>query len=193
MHLVVRLSEYLWRPLTSSEEDTAFVLRLRASPSAQAAFLGLITREDHMRFLKLAAEREEINWIIQKAGVPVGQSAIYRIDRKNRRADAGRVSVTVPEVYVLNNVVSMYVIFEVLKLNKMCGEVLTTNTVCTSWGERFGFQKEGTLREHVLKDGVPWDLEVYGLLASEWERLKPDVFARFGEPEVSRHGGEDGW
>jgi RimJ/RimL family protein N-acetyltransferase len=194
MQLAVRLGDYLWRPLTASEEDTDFVLGLRNAPAAQAAFFsGQITRADHLRFFHLAEERGELNWVIEKGGERVGVSGIYRIDRKNRRAEGGRIAVTVPEVHLLNTVVSMYVVFEVLRFNKLCGEGLASNTASNRSLERVGFTREGLLREHVLKDEAPCDVYVYGMLAGDWLKIRPGIFSQFGEPKVLGHVAEDVW
>ena len=191
MRLWARLSGYLWRPLTAAEDDTEFILRLRNSPQARAAFFtDRVTRDDHLRFLKRAEERDEINWIVERGGERVGASGIFNFDWKNRRA-MGRVAVAVPEVHLLNSVVSLYVVFEQLGLNKLYGEALASNTVSNLSLERLGGVKEGVLREHVFVGGEPQDVCCYSLLASEWRRLKPAILARFGTPEVTRHADED--
>jgi RimJ/RimL family protein N-acetyltransferase len=191
VRISVRLGGFLWRPLTAADDDTEFVLRLRNSPQAQAAFFTeTITREDHLRFLKRAEERGEINWIVEKGGERVGSSGLFNIDWKNRRA-MGRVAVVLPEVHLLNSVVSMHVAFELLGLNKLYGEALVSNEVSNLSLERLGGVKEGILREHVIVGGVPRDVVCYGMLASEWQRIKPALVARFGHPEISRHADED--
>lgn len=193
MQIAVKLSGYLWRPLTSSEEDTAFVLQVRNSPHARAAFFTtVITREDHLRFLKSAEAHGDINWIIEKDEERVGTAGIYHLDHKNRRAEGGRIAVTVPEAHFLNSFVTCYVVFEVLKLNKLYGEALATNTVSNKSMERLGLVQEGVLREHVFVEGVARDVCVYGLLASEWKKLGQGLMARFGKPEVAQFS-EDLW
>jgi UDP-4-amino-4,6-dideoxy-N-acetyl-beta-L-altrosamine N-acetyltransferase len=191
IRISVQLSGYLWRPLTASEDDTDFVLRVRNTPQARAAFFEpVVTREDHLRFLRRAEERDEINWIVERGGERVGATGIYNIDRKHRRAMA-RVAVTAPEVHLLNSVVSMHVVFEVLGLNKLHGEALVSNAVSNMSLERLGTVKEGVLREHVFVNGEPRDVYCYGLLASDWRRLKAGIVARFGEPKVSHCDADD--
>jgi RimJ/RimL family protein N-acetyltransferase len=190
-HIWVRLGGYLWRPLTAAKEDSDFVVRVRNTPQAQAAFFTpSITLEDHLRFLKRAEEQGEVNWVVEKEGERVGTSGIFNIDWKNRRA-MGRIVVTVPDVHLLNTVVSMHVVFDVLGLNKLYGEALASNTVSNLSLERLGGVKEGVLREHVVVNGVPRDVSCYGVLASDWRRIKPGIIARFGEPEISRHTADE--
>src|SRR6516162_1565702 len=112
MKVAVRLMGFVWRPLTDSEEDTEYVLRMRNAPIAQeAVFTPHITREEHLRFVRAPERDEEINWIIEKGGERVGASGIYRVDRKNRRAEAGRVVVAESALYLFNLYVSCYVVF----------------------------------------------------------------------------------
>lgn len=192
MRLTVRLAGYVWRPLTDSDEDTDFIVNMRNRPEAQAVFYTkTITREDHHRFFKLTEERDEINWIIEKDGKRVGACGIFRFDWKNRRAESGRLVMALPELYLLSFVVMHEVVFEHLKLNKSCGETLTTNTVINRALDRVGVVREGVLREHVHIDGVLRDVCIYGTLASDWKKSRPGIIAQCGEPQVIRHTEED--
>ena len=189
MEVTVRLAEYLWRPLTASSDDTDFVVSQRQSQLAHEAFFsGRITREDHQRFLKLAAQRDEINWIIERRGERVGASGIFHLDRQNRRAEGGRIVMTLPELYLMNMLVTHYVAFEFLGLNKVCGETMATNTAVNRALERAGVTQEGVLREHAFKDGTAVDVYVWGVLARDWPLLKRRFAPQFGEPSILLHG-----
>jgi RimJ/RimL family protein N-acetyltransferase len=188
MKVAVRLMGYLWRPLTDSEEDTEFVLKMRNSPSAQEGFFTPhVSREEHMHFLRAPEREEEINWIIEKDSERVGASGIYRVDRKNRRAESGRIVAKEAPVFAFNVFVSSYVVFEYLGLNKMVGDALASNSVVNWALQSIGGAKEGLLREHVFKDGVFKDVYLYGTLASDWKRMKSSLIAQFGEPRIIRH------
>lgn len=189
MHLTVALGQHVWRPLTPSDADTDFVLAMRNDPRAQSAFFkGGTTREEHLRFLRLAEERDEVNWIIESEGRRVGAAGIWQIDRAHRRAMAGRVMVTRSELYILNLVVSSYVVLDHLGLNKLVGDTLSTNAIVSKALERLGGVTEGTLREHVVKDGAVLDVCLFGLLAREWRQMRPSVFAQFGTPVIVAEG-----
>ncbi len=187
MEVVVRLADYLWRPLTDSDEDTEFVLSLRNSPAAQASFgTRTISRDQHRYFMNRAEADDEINWIIQKRGERVGQFGIFHIDRKNRKAEGGRLVATSPELFVPAAFVCWYVAFEHLGLNRVYGEILAHNTVvCQAW-ERLGIVKEGVSRQHMIIDGIPTDVCLYGTLASDWQEIKPRLIAQYGEPQIVR-------
>lgn len=194
MDVSVRLGDYLCRPLTASEADTAFILNLRNSAAAQAAFFTTsITRDDHLRFLRAAQDRDEINWIVEKLGEAVGTGGIYRIDRKNGHAEFGRLVAMSADVHLATAFVAMNVVFEHLGLHKLVADALETNTVSNRMGERIGFVREGLLREHVLKDGVRRDVVLFGMLAADWQRAKLALGKQFGEPRIIRHAEVAAW
>jgi hypothetical protein len=190
MQLTVRLADYLWRPLTDAEEDTAFVLRMRNSTAAQGAFFTpQISREDHLRFLRSSSRDEEFNWIIEQSGERLGASGLYHLDRKNRRIEAGRVVTLVPQLYSFNLLVSCFVAFEHLQLNKLVGDALASNAVVARALERVGVEREGVLREHIFKDGQFHDVLLFGILAPTWRGMRPPLFELYGQPRILPHDG----
>lgn len=59
--------------------------------------------------------------------------------------------------------------FHELNLHRICLTVFDYNTAAITLYERLGFQREGTFREHLLRDGQRHDMYLYGLLRREWE------------------------
>jgi RimJ/RimL family protein N-acetyltransferase len=145
-----------------------------------------ISRDEHLRFLKLAEERGEINWIAEKGGERIGFAGIYDLDHKNRRTEIGRFAGMAPDVHLLNVFVTAYAAFEVLNVNKICFHAPTRDVVSNKAIERFGAVKEAVLREETISDATFCDVSVYGLLASEWQTIKAGQVARLGQPEVIR-------
>jgi ribosomal-protein-alanine N-acetyltransferase len=58
--------------------------------------------------------------------------------------------------------------FEKMNLHRIEAFIGPTNTPSLKLVQRFGFTKEGTLREHYYKDGVAEDSVVYSLLKHEF-------------------------
>lgn len=58
--------------------------------------------------------------------------------------------------------------FDTLDLNRVQAETDTRNAGSARVLEKLGFQREGTLREDCVVDGVVSDSWVYGLLRREW-------------------------
>lgn len=58
--------------------------------------------------------------------------------------------------------------FEDIRLNRIFAGVFTGNPASEQVLKKIGFQHEGTLRQHFLKNGRYLDDECYGILASDW-------------------------
>src|SRR5439155_4899305 len=128
MRVVVKLKEYLWRPLTDSDADTAFALDLRNTERFRKMFYsGEVTPEMHRKFVERGHERGEINWLVERAGEQVGVAAIYNIDRANRKAELGRIVSLDPRMFHLTSVVWGVVGMDLLGLNKAYMETLECN------------------------------------------------------------------
>lgn len=56
---------------------------------------------------------------------------------------------------------------EHLDLNRVFATALTRNPASSRVMEKIGLLREGTLRQHVVKDGVPEDLVFYGLVRGQ--------------------------
>ena len=61
--------------------------------------------------------------------------------------------------------------FEVLKLHKVCGQVLISNRASLAFHARLGFVKEGVLREQCFVNGVYLSMICFGLITKEWGEL----------------------
>lgn len=58
--------------------------------------------------------------------------------------------------------------FETLSLHRVSAETFEYHTAWRDLVEGMGFQKEGTVREYLRRDGEYWDKEIYGLLEREY-------------------------
>ncbi len=58
--------------------------------------------------------------------------------------------------------------FEQLGLNRISAEHFTRNPASGRVMQKLGMKHEGTLRQHVLRWDEFHDVEVYGILKSEW-------------------------
>jgi len=59
--------------------------------------------------------------------------------------------------------------YDALPLNRVQSEADTRNPASARVLEKLGFEREGTLRENCVVDGVVSDSWVYGLLRRDWE------------------------
>ncbi|MBI1256462.1 MAG: GNAT family N-acetyltransferase [Chloroflexi bacterium] len=59
--------------------------------------------------------------------------------------------------------------FAELKLNRIYASYFTHNPASRRVMEKAGMTYEGTLRQHIIRDGAAYDLGYCGILRSEWE------------------------
>ena len=60
--------------------------------------------------------------------------------------------------------------FDELNLHRIQLTVFSYNERAIALYEKLGFQREGVYREHIHRDGKRYDMYLYGLLRSEWEK-----------------------
>ena len=142
-------------------------------------------KEQHEWIKKVLADSSHKYWIVTYGKDDVGLLSINPIDLINSRC-WWHFYIASPEYrgrgigHYCEYFLIRYV-FEELGLNKICGEVLSTNDVILGIHWSFGFQKEGTLRRHVKKRGEFVDVVVIGMLREEWEHNKPAIERRLRE------------
>ncbi|MEI7200955.1 UDP-4-amino-4,6-dideoxy-N-acetyl-beta-L-altrosamine N-acetyltransferase [Pectobacterium parvum] len=68
--------------------------------------------------------------------------------------------------------------FEKLNLNKLSCEVLDYNISVVNLHKKFGFVQEGLFRDHHLYDNEYHDIYRLGIMKSEWEEKKLEMFKR---------------
>jgi RimJ/RimL family protein N-acetyltransferase len=59
--------------------------------------------------------------------------------------------------------------FQELNLQRVQLTVFSYNQRAIGLYEKLGFQREGVYREHLQRDGVRYDMYLYGILRREWE------------------------
>jgi UDP-4-amino-4,6-dideoxy-N-acetyl-beta-L-altrosamine N-acetyltransferase len=136
------------------------------SPEEHAAWFSRVLKDSTCKY-----------WVITCDGEDVGVAYLYAIDRTNRRCYWGFYVVspnvrgksvgTCVEYAVLNYV------FDELKLEKLCCEVLAFNKGVVEMHRRFGFAQEGLLRKHIWKRDVFQDVVCLAMLREEWVAARP--------------------
>jgi UDP-4-amino-4,6-dideoxy-N-acetyl-beta-L-altrosamine N-acetyltransferase len=133
----------------------------------------VISEHEHARWFGNAInDPARSYWIIELDGNPVGLANLYDISESHRRAYwafylaspevRGKGVGSFAERFVINHA------FEVLDLEKLCCEVLATNAAVVKMHQRYGFQVDGTLRQHVVKHGARVDVVTMSLLREDW-------------------------
>jgi UDP-4-amino-4,6-dideoxy-N-acetyl-beta-L-altrosamine N-acetyltransferase len=121
-------------------------------------------------------------WIIVCDGEDVGLAWLFDIDRHNLRCYWG-FYIASPNVRgkgagsVVEYSVLRYV-FDELRLNKLCGEVLDFNQAVVNMHKSFGFVQEGYFRKHIFKGNEMHDIFCIGMTREDWEAGKPEIEKR---------------
>jgi UDP-4-amino-4,6-dideoxy-N-acetyl-beta-L-altrosamine N-acetyltransferase len=133
----------------------------------------VISEPEHARWFGTALnDPSRRYWIIELDGTPVGLANMYDINEHHKRAYwafylaspevRGRGVGSFAERFVIRHC------FEELGLEKLCCEVLATNAAVVRMHQRYGFQVDGTLRGHVIKNGERVDVVAMSLLREDW-------------------------
>jgi len=126
----------------------------------------ILTSADEMKKVKTIEPKDddEYPWIIGYAGLtkihPVNRTAefgIYLAPEYQRKGFGKDALMTLLRYG-----------FEELNLNRIWAEVYAGNDALKLY-QRIGFKQEGTLHEHVFKDGSYIDSYMIGLLRTEWD------------------------
>jgi ribosomal-protein-alanine N-acetyltransferase len=107
----------------------------------------------------------------QQAGQLVGQVALYRFDRQNRRCDVGYALARAHwgRGYLGEGLGAMLEHgFGALGLNRVEADVDPRNAASAKTLERLGFKMEGLMPERWIVGGEVCDTAFYGLLKSGW-------------------------
>lgn len=142
-----------------------------------------ISEDEHERwFAGVHSDPTRMYWIILLGIHPVGLVYLHDLDRANRRTQwgfyIGSTSARGKGVGTLVEYAVLDFVFEELKFNKLCGEVLSHNKAVLKLHESFGFRLEGRLRQHVVKDGIFHDVIMIAMLRDEWRRERPHIEER---------------
>jgi len=68
-------------------------------------------------------------------------------------------------------------------------ETLEQNSIIARGVERLGMTREGLLRHHVVREGQPLNVLVYGMTRDQWDTNKQKLFDKFGTPQVISYEG----
>jgi UDP-4-amino-4,6-dideoxy-N-acetyl-beta-L-altrosamine N-acetyltransferase len=171
------------RPLSESDKDQ--ILRWRNAPHvAEYMYTNHeISQEEHDKWFARALSRADARfWIIELDGRGIGLANVYAIDTTNRRCSwafyIGEKDVQGKGVGAFVEYWMLRHVFEVLQLHKLSCEVIETNQAVWEMHQRFGFVREGLLRNHVHRGDSDLNIVVLSMLRSEWLVQKPLIEAK---------------
>jgi len=168
------------RRLTENELELLMNWRMREDISRMMFNTVKLTMEGQLKwFEKIKNSDTEIRWIIWKDEKPIGSLYFVDIDRKNLRCESGwfiaeKDGLDFSQVIAIQRNSYDYA-FDVLGLNRVYGLIIDTNKGLPRMLELCGVRKEGVLKQHVIKDGVPHDVIVVGITKEDWYNQKKNI------------------
>lgn len=165
------------RPVGSDDQERLLAWRNAPEVARYMYTDHQISREEHARwFAGLHDDKRRRYWIIESDTDPVGLVNLYDISERDRRCSwAFYLSPDVPRGAGIGSQVETAIlvhVFETMRFNKLCCEVLASNTAVWNMHLKFGFAKEGLLRRQVWKAGAFEDVVVLGMTADDWREQK---------------------
>jgi UDP-4-amino-4,6-dideoxy-N-acetyl-beta-L-altrosamine N-acetyltransferase len=177
------------RPLR--EEDGARVLAWRNAPHvAEHMFAdGTISEAEHKGWLaSVLRSATKRYWVIEADGSPVGLANLVDIDPHNRRADWGFYLGEPSARGAGVGRAALYLVIEQAfgrhGLHRLTCSALAENEPALRLYDSMGFEREGRLRDQVMKGGRFHDVILFGLLAEGWRAGRRAIEARMREAGV---------
>lgn len=140
-----------------------------------------ISKEEHLAWWKEISMRDDQRYFMYEfEEMPKGIVAFTGIDEVSGNSswafyaspDAAKGTGSRMEFLALDYA------FDVLKLHKLCCEVLAFNTPVIKLHQKYGFQVEGIFREQHLVDGEYVDVYRLGILAPDWLKHRQEIEER---------------
>ena len=160
--------EFLWSVVLNRE----FAANLKQIPAdlTPKDLLHVLTQDE----IGLIPRNRSVHWVVYQGDTPIGLSMFVNIHFRNRTAE--QIMGILPGYDNSFNVADAYFssllyAYNVLGLNKVQGVIYRSNAKTAELQERFGFQREGILREAVWNDDQQRyeDLIQISLLRSEFD------------------------
>lgn len=145
-----------------------------------------ISEEEHLRWWSRTKSSEAHRYLMYEwDSEPLGVVGFNNIDNTNQNAswafyaapEAKKGTGSRMEFLALDYV------FNELKLNKLYCEVLDFNTSVIRLHQKFGFTVEGIFRQQHRRDEAFCDIYRLGILATEWEAIRPSLQAKLQQPK----------
>lgn len=137
----------------------------------------IITPEQQVKWYeKNKADPSVKYWIINVDSINIGLLCLTNIDYQNNHCSWGYYIADdrfkgkgLAKIIEIN--VYEYVFYS-LKMNKLWCEVLEFNSKVVSLHQKFGSEVEGTLREHIFKNGEYFDVIRMSITKRKWETIR---------------------
>jgi len=186
---VIDLADFVLRPVRA--QDVTLLLQWRNEEHVRAYMYTdhVISQEEHAAwFSRMLQDGARDYRIAEYQGRPIGTVALTAIDEASRKASwafyVGEREAP-PGCGAAIEYLAIEHAFGTRRLRKLCCEVLAFNVRVIKLHKRFGFQQEGLLVRHVVKNGKYEDVVLLAMFDVDW----PPVRGRLRSVLVGRGAG----
>lgn len=161
------------------ESDLEMIMNWRMKPEVTKYMYTdpKLSIEDQKKWYRKISQDDTCKyWIIQVDGIDIGVINLVDIDKRNKRCSwayyiantsfRGRGIARILECNIYDYV------FEKLQFNKLWCEVFTFNEKVIAIHKKFGSEIEGTLKQHIYKNGEFFDVVRMAITKDKWNNIK---------------------
>lgn len=166
--------------ITTLDEDQVLkVLDIRNEPLVRKNMYTdhIIGKDEHLGWVGRLKNSPSVKFFaVLYGGEVVGGASLSNIDRNHKRADwAFYLSEKCQGKGIGSALERQFVTmaFAQFGIEKLNCEVISFNEKVVNLHQKFGFQIEGTRRDHVIRDGNKYDAVFLGITKEEWNRKAP--------------------
>jgi UDP-4-amino-4,6-dideoxy-N-acetyl-beta-L-altrosamine N-acetyltransferase len=178
------LSDIKFRPI--EVDDLSIVLKWRNSYKVRQMMVNnhIIEIEEHKKWFSNISLDKSSEWMVVEYqnnafGVlyitdikPTDATCTWGMYIDDKMHNSG-IGVLI-EFLAIERMVNKYFI------RKICGHYLSSNKMIFALHQRFGFEREGVLKEHTLRNGQYDDLILIALFTSKWPKIREDMILNLG-------------
>jgi len=137
----------------------------------------IISENEHKTwFQNSILTKKQLFWVVILDNKPVGAVTIFNIDERKKRGFWGYYLAEIESRGKgLGKIIEfnvMHYVFDILKMNKLCCEVLSFNELVIKIHQKYGSKIEGSFKQHIFKNNEYHDIVCMAILNQEWPRIK---------------------
>jgi len=175
---MLSIKDVILRPI--NEDDLEMVLGWRNSEYVRKFMLTdhIIKLDEHQKWFQNARSNPTCEWsIVEYKSTPVGVFSITEIKEKDGTCSWGMyidekfsnlgIGILI-EINAIDRMINHH------RIRKICGQALESNRILLTH-KRFGFEEEGILKEHVIRNGKPEDVILIALFSEKWKEKREEM------------------
>ncbi len=164
------------------ESDLQILMEWRMRPDITKYMFTnpVLTMETQKKWYeKLKTDNSQMRWVIYYEDIPIGSYYLVDIDYRNKRCEGGEF-IAEKKYRSLDLSISLSCnaydyVFDVLGLNRIYGYIIPENKNIIALNKMRGFEVEGVMKQHIVKDGQFFDVAILAITRDRWIKLRETI------------------